>query len=100
MATWRLLIGPEQSKQRAFVVRPHHRAADKRDVRAAVAQKLVVELLPGLFAAARGAPVVPEFADHQLAERVVEIGWVERAAEGLLLGAAFVLVGDFEKQAF
>src|SRR5262245_32509480 len=70
----------------------HHLLPHQRDRRAAIAQELVVERLPRFLPAAAGRPVVAQFADHQLAHRIVEIGWVVGPARGLLPGVARVLV--------
>src|SRR5262245_4242264 len=62
----------EKSEKRTGL--PHQQPAGERNRRAAVPQQLVVERLPGRAAAAGGRPVVAQLPDHQLAQRVVEIG--------------------------
>ena len=52
-------------------------------------------MAPGFASAALFAPVVAEFADHELAHRVIEIGGIERAARGLLAGIGGILESDF-----
>src|SRR3546814_13301047 len=64
----------------------------QRDRRAARAQDLVVERLPRLAPTTARGPIVAQPHDHQLAERVVEIGGIIGAARGLLAGGAFVLI--------
>ncbi len=51
-----------------------------------------MEGLPRRAAAPRRSPVVAQLADHQLAERVVEIGGIVGAARRLLARIAFVLI--------
>src|SRR3546814_18606536 len=53
---------------------------------------LVVERLPRLAPTTARGPIVTQPHDHQLAERVVEIGGIIGAARGLLAGGAFVLI--------
>src|SRR6267142_3965062 len=87
------------SKQRSGVG-SHHCFANERNGRTSITQKRVVELLPTGFAAPESGPVVTEFADHQLAERVVEIGRIECAAGRLLARGSGILVGFFAEQSF
>src|SRR3954466_7489390 len=71
----------------------HHQPARGGDGQRAVAQECVVEALPGRTSAARGAPVIAQLADHQLAQRVVEVRGIERAARRLLPRRAGILIG-------
>ena len=56
-----------------------------------------MEFFPRPAAAAPSAPVVAEFADHQLAERIVEIRGIEGAAPRLLFRGRVVAVGFLAK---
>ena len=68
-----------------------HRLACHRHRRPAERQESVVELAPGLAAAARRGPVFAKLANHQLAKRVVEVARVVGAARGLLARVARIL---------
>src|SRR6267143_1407159 len=94
------VIDRRYSSEQRSRIRSHHCLSDERNGRASITQKCVVELLPGGFAAAGSGPVVTEFADHQLPERVIEIGRIERAAGGLLARGGGILVGFLEEQFF
>src|SRR3546814_8749146 len=72
---------PRKQRPRGGFV--HHRLAHQRDRRAAIAQELVVERLPRLAPTTARGPIVAQPHDHQLAERVVEIGGIIGAARGL-----------------
>src|SRR5262245_47251113 len=69
----------------------------QRHGRPAERQEIVVEAAPSLGPAARRGPVVAEFSDHQLAERVVEVARVVGAARGLLFRVAGILEGLLEE---
>src|SRR5205823_4597230 len=79
------------SEERTVVAAAEHSFANERNRRAAVFQKLIVEIFPCSAASARGCPVFAQLFNHQLAHRVVEISRIERAARGLLLRVACVL---------
>src|SRR3546814_12520852 len=78
---------PRKQRPRGGFV--HHRLAHQRDRRAAIAQELVVERLPRLAPTTARGPIVAHPHDHQLAERVVEIGGIICAVRGLLAGGGF-----------
>lgn len=44
--------------------RPEHGLPDQRNGRPAIAEELIVKIVPGTAAAAGGSPVVTQFSDH------------------------------------
>src|SRR6185503_238957 len=75
--------GVRSSKNPGSVL-SHQIVAHQRDRRASDRQEEVVEIPPSRPAPTRGAPVVAQPAEDQLAQGVVEIARVESAARRLL----------------
>src|SRR5688572_11554743 len=72
---------------------PEHRLTRHRHRRPAERQQLIMELAPRALATACLSPVLAQLADHQLAERVVEVARIVGPARGLLACVARVLEG-------
>src|SRR6516164_4558339 len=91
-------VDSSQAKTSPFVA-THHRPSHECDWWRTVAEELIVESVPRRATPACGGPVVAQRADHELAERVVPILWIEGAARRLLTRVARVLKSLLAEQA-
>ena len=75
-----------------------HPFAQKRERRRTVAQKFVVEILQLVARALLGLPVGAQLEDHQLAQRVVQVAGIERAAHRLLSRGLLLVVAVLDEE--
>ena len=57
-----------------------------------------MEIMPGLAPAARAGPILAELSNHQLSQRVIQIGGIVGAPRGLLPRIAGILEGLLPKK--